>query len=860
MGLHKPFDRHFVVIGGNVMTSGGSLQLAKGQLGIFDTTMETINGQTAISSFAGKPKNRDYQFKVGNTDLAVTRSQSNKSFSTFPFKMSEVLDVRVSAPKYSEQKVDEVVVGYNGIDAGTSISFTKGDRKEIFIRLSGEAIGMMGFPGNYVDVSYVMAEELCDPRVSDCTTCDDCTDVSCTPIILNAIEFLKSYDLRGGVKMSDFVEITPVKSCTTSPTYSDTAYSFFTLTVTDIGDEESLALVQAQYPSYTIVRKERNGVQSVYEFLALSSATPAAFATPVASLIKGCAACPTGYLENNGGYLYAISIVDGGFNAIGAVDNIAGAVAGSAIKSGQNGAVGFYTVILSAKLSAANLAIFLATTASYSQQVVTLSGTSGTATIAIDGSNYTATFATDLATTAANFVTTNAAAVAASGDNLLVYNLGTNSFTVISATNEVATLTAVNATGDLDGDDTGFTSEFTIFGASSTVEFVNIVADVCDHTDAATVAWVELEGCTASTEEYTIVLPDDECGTSRLTELQAAYPDLTIAIETGTTLYSSQIVTLSGTSGTATITIDGTGYTATFDTSLALTAQNFVNANAAAVAATGDNTLEYISDSNTFKIIGLTADVGAGYVTAVNATGNLDGDDVGFTAITTVSGGCQTKYTTTVITNVVCPECDPIYLDYYTTTAPANFDVYSWTKVEPSPDYSTDCLCGIKFKGKVLEVHPDECLRDTIGFADSSVQIEVSGGYITEIREAIGLVEDDIFAITYLSRWIPRTHLGGNLYQFEDMSRQFFTGEDRHEDIVARLFKGEESSIRSTTQYIDYAIDIERNTMSQGMAGRNIETNTYHFLVEVGRHTAVELLMNKVAAAAGLNGVMAYAV
>jgi len=90
------------------------------------------------------------------------------------------------------------------------------------------------------------------------------------------------------------------------------------------------------------------------------------------------------------------------------------------------------------------------------------------------------------------------------------------------------------------------------------------------------------------------------------------------------------------------------------------------------------------------------------------------------------------------------------------------------------------------------------------------------------------------------------------------MSRYHFTGEGRHDDHVARYFKGEESSLKACTQYVDYAVDVRRNQYAQSMSGRHEATNTYHFLVEVGRHTAVEALVNMVAAAAGLNGVQAY--
>lgn len=81
---------------------------------------------------------------------------------------------------------------------------------------------------------------------------------------------------------------------------------------------------------------------------------------------------------------------------------------------------------------------------------ITITGTSGTATVAWAGVNYTATFATDLATTALNFKTTHAAAMLLRGVTL------TNSGATVILTSTIAGMpfaapTIANATGDLAG-------------------------------------------------------------------------------------------------------------------------------------------------------------------------------------------------------------------------------------------------------------------------------------------------------------------------------------------------------------------------------------------------------------------------
>ena len=78
--------------------------------------------------------------------------------------------------------------------------------------------------------------------------------------------------------------------------------------------------------------------------------------------------------------------------------------------------------------------------------IITLTGTSGTANIAIKGVNYLATFNTTLAQTAANFVTTHAAALAKVG--VTVTNITGAELRFLSA----GLLTApTNVSGDLAG-------------------------------------------------------------------------------------------------------------------------------------------------------------------------------------------------------------------------------------------------------------------------------------------------------------------------------------------------------------------------------------------------------------------------
>lgn len=751
MGLHKPFDRAFHVIGGATMTNGNSLNLAKGQIGIFDMQKTSVNGAQAVSSFAGKPKSDYfYEIKMGTTDLNVTRSQTNKSWSTFPFALNNVVKLGVSAPELTEQSVDEVIVGYNGIDDATAITFKKGDIKKLNVELKGEPIQMLGYGAEGVVIPVYMESEQCDP-LENCVDCDPCASEECLPLVLEAIETLKNHQLRGGTKVSDYVEVVPVKSCDTLPAETTIGYTFYQLEVCDTGDQQALALVQAQYPTVKVERTGRNGATSTYQFMQpTADAAPADYQQSVPSIIKGCEDCPAGYTEAAGGFIYAVTLEDDGADSSATVETLANAVAASAVKGdGQNDGVGYYTVVLTEELSDADFDTFI----------------------------------------------------------------------------------AANPT--------------------ATIDLVGKVDAICDNSTTTDTAWTTNGTCEISQHTYTIELPDTVCGEARLQELRDAFPSLEVYMGDGN---ASIDVTLTGTSGTATITINGNNYTVTFNADLTTTASDFVTAEAANILAAEGLTVT--ANAGVLTFTGAYADVEVG-VAIANATGDLAGTVADIAYANVVSGGCQTQYSAVVNTSMRCDDCDPIFDDYFSSEAPERYDTREWTLVEGAA--ATNCLCGIKIKGKVLEVHPDECLRDEIGFVDSSVLVRASGGYVTEVREGIGQTDDNSFNVEYKSRWKRRTHMGGNFFNDEDRNRVFFSGEARHYgDNVAKLLKGEESHLESDKQYVDYALTLRRDTYSQSFGGRGEDNITYHIRVEVGRHQAVESLLNNLASAAGIKGVQAF--
>lgn len=243
MASHAPQTLFFVTNQGSVSTTGGSTRIAKGQLGLVDKGgVPTAAGLPVVTTVTpiATDRNRLYELRLGIAPLTPTRSQSNKAYSTVPFKLSEIVDVKVNYPKLGVS-VDEFIIGYNGINPDTALVMSNGDNEVIDITLSGEAIGMLGYPEAKVTVKLYLEA----PNTGSFTMHE---------IVEKGVERLKDVTLVGGVPITEYIDITPVNSLNpTTVTGSD--FSFYRLTLQDKGNHTALGLVQAQYPDVVVKRE-----------------------------------------------------------------------------------------------------------------------------------------------------------------------------------------------------------------------------------------------------------------------------------------------------------------------------------------------------------------------------------------------------------------------------------------------------------------------------------------------------------------------------------------------------------------------------------------------------------------------------
>jgi hypothetical protein len=275
MASHAPQTLFFVTNEGSVSTTGGSTRIAKGQLGLVDKGgVPTAAGMPVVTSVTpiATDRNRLYELRLGIAPLTPTRSQSNKAYSTVPFKLSEIVDVKVNYPKIG-MSVDEFIIGYNGINPDTALVMSNGDNEVIDITLSGEAIGMLGYPEAKVTVKLYLEA----PNTGTFTMHE---------IVEKGIERLKNVTLVGGVPITTYIDITPVNS-TNPVTVTGTNLTFYTLKVNDKGNHTALGLVQAQYPGLIVKREyfvPGAATSGVSTYVVIGSSLPSAYSLSVATL------------------------------------------------------------------------------------------------------------------------------------------------------------------------------------------------------------------------------------------------------------------------------------------------------------------------------------------------------------------------------------------------------------------------------------------------------------------------------------------------------------------------------------------------------------------------------------------------
>lgn len=712
-GIHNPFSRVIVLGTATPKTSGGSLDLGDGQIGLF-SDKKSSRGAVAVSTLQNA-KNQKFFLEVGTGITGNDGGMTSKGMRTVLFSPKDVLDLSYEQAK--PLTTAKVYLGYDGVDATKTLPLKAGEAAEITLELTGAQLSYYGFKNGKLTQKFVVKEESGD----DCNELDPCETTSCKDRTLKLVEQMKKREVREGVTLDDIVKIRPIFSCADGYDGATETYSFYTLTLTDEGDDAALGDVQAQVSGSKVVRLSRTGTTSVYQIM--TQAAPDDYVVWAANIKTDCEGeCPEGYTASDAGYLYTISL--------GTAAGIEAALEGkayidTAVKTGQEHNVDKYTILAPAVLTSGNIADLI----------------SSFPTIQID-------------------------------------------------------------------------------------EAYEQVTSVCIKDTNEEIAWVEGEDCTARVATYYIDLDDTDCGASRLSELQAAYPELDIYIVGGISAVDTPVAGAftTGTYNAVSGTTDGDGTGATFN-----------------VVVTGDNSaaITVVNAGSGYKV-GDTITISD----ADLGDGGEDDLEIVVTAIANgFAGECRQRYFTEVITNVVCDECHP---DFYSSEAPASFEFSEWTKVTVAEEEG-DCSCGIVFEGKDLDICPPKLLNDQIGTLKAQIEINVSGGELLGDKIGYPYKTDGSFPVTRARRAFDGTGWGKDYLDQERISYDYFLGVKAGATQAERWLKNTSSKLDTCTQYDTITVKVSRTIPSQGFSQTLTENIRYIFVIPQGSAQTYKDFFNKVA-------------
>ena len=386
---------------------------------------------------------------------------------------------------------------------------------------------------------------------------------------------------------------------------------------------------------------------------------------------------------------------------------------------------------------------------------------------------------------------------------------------------------------------------------TSTASFTELgaVEDACKKESSTTYTWVADKTCVTSKKQFSIILQDTECGASRLSELQLAYPDLVIeeGVPTGN---ATQTVTVSADVALVVI-VNGVTYTTADAGTTSQTAAAFVVAHAASILlATGT----VVTNPSTNVL--LFADSVAGFPTITSAAQTVGAIDL----LTTASaGGCKRAYSTSVVTNLVCDECSDIFLQPFTAEAPDTFEGVAWEEFVGA--FDDNAKMGIFVKGKPFYIYPEAHEEDFIPYVETSLKVKsISfGAKGSLLLNFDGNIYDPTTEFAEGRHLVFAQDVNNDaqaLFGYERMSNRFFTNKVVHKgNLFARANMSQERLLKYNKKYVQYALKYKDDGLSQGGASRSDITHEFRMIVEYGKHIDLQNTLNSLAGKLGLDAV-----
>lgn len=358
MALHGSDIRHLGVSPvGATMDTGYSLDLPLDTLGVFskDARKATKKGLKALQTFNGIDKKAEkIAILFGSEDDGGSRD-GDKNSRTMDFTLSEVTKVGIANPKVTEARFDAWRVGWDGIHDDTSIKFFKGQTLEFQLTIGGIAATFFNDVPTYtvrklINIANQDTDIICEELGTPCTPVD------CREHVIGLVKGLNEHLLPGGQRLSQFLDIYPIFDAPVNPA-TTVEYTQYCLDYCGFGGEYERSKVAAQYPGAKVVRDTFTNKFVIYQ--PSTDTAPANYIATKGAILKGCEDCPTGFTEVPEGVVYGVALEDDGVDLVAKVQALPGAIAGTAVKTGQDFGVGHYIVMLTDELTQAEEATFI---------------------------------------------------------------------------------------------------------------------------------------------------------------------------------------------------------------------------------------------------------------------------------------------------------------------------------------------------------------------------------------------------------------------------------------------------------------------------------------------------------------------
>jgi hypothetical protein len=301
---HQAFENFWVSNTGAVLVGVTAEQLTPQAIGFYDVSPSCKEVNVSLANPNIK-KTKRMKIKMGRIqahDDSLALRNDFRPFETLPFTGSDIVSftgVKTEIPNRGNWRQKRIALGYDGLDAGKSLSAILDDKPVVFtFILQGDPIQKF-FGQNQISYEYAVDKGLC---LGACDCFDACGKVDCKTLLAGLkksmqIPLPKVLSTGAIVKrpITDFITLDTITKCTsTAPVVAPTLidYEKYTISICDDG-ASTLSQLSAFYPGKNVTLESRVDSVSTYAFWQLASEDAPEDFTMTKHVLPICGTCPT---------------------------------------------------------------------------------------------------------------------------------------------------------------------------------------------------------------------------------------------------------------------------------------------------------------------------------------------------------------------------------------------------------------------------------------------------------------------------------------------------------------------------------------------------------------------------------------